>query len=230
MEQGITFEQVQKAMLHLRDQDERVSRRNVRSITGGGMSTVHKLMRMVEEQESLQNDLFAKEMSDSFLTAFKKEIAVQTKALTEKYEHQVESFQKREQELIEELTDLETKANTFEKKLESLKASTNKDRQQAEKDLAVARESICRLENWVTGYMTERKDIDKVLETVRAENVSRQCNIESLQMTVEKQRSHIDQLTQSLSDSRKELAAAEKKAAVAQQKLADLKDTLAKAT
>ena len=49
MKSPLTLENVQQAVDQLKKQGKRISRRNVLAITGGGMSTVRRLMIQVEE-------------------------------------------------------------------------------------------------------------------------------------------------------------------------------------
>jgi chromosome segregation ATPase len=205
MEQGITLEQVQKTMNHLRDQGERISRRNVRAITGGGMTTVHRLMGLVEKEEALKNRLTDKDISDTFITACRSEISLQTKSITEKYEQQIQTLHKHEQELIDALTESETRAESLDNELQILKSSTCRERQAAEKDLAVATESIRRLESWMSDYTSEKKESDGILEEIHKNDTRKQYRIEALEQALASQEKTISTLSNDLNWARNKL-------------------------
>ena len=173
MDQVVTVERVQNAIKHLQDLGERVSRRNVRAITGGGMSTVHRLMTLVEEEELCRERLASKEISGAFLTALRNEINLQTKMLVESYDQQIQALKTKEQELLEALKEAEGNVEKLDEELDLLKASTSKDRQKTEKDLAVAKESIRRLEAWNSELKAERKETNKTLQDLRADNIKK---------------------------------------------------------
>lgn len=187
MQQNVTLESVQKTMKHLQDLGERVSRRNVRAITGGGMSTVHRLMSVVEEQEALQDGLFANGISETFLAALKNEIAQQLKSTTENYQTQIRKLKTREQEIIEALAAVEEKNADIDRELIQLKETSSREQHEAEKAQAVAQESIRRLENWIEDYKTERKELSAALEAARAENISSKRRIENLEKDLKRQ-------------------------------------------
>ncbi len=205
MDQGITLEQVQKAMTLLREQGERVSRRNVRSITGGGMSTVHRLMSLAEEEDAVLTRLSNKGISETFLSACRSEIALQTKIITENYEQQICALKTQQQELVDALADSEDNAEKLSKELSTLKATTDKEQRKAEKDLAIANESIRRLEIQIDRYITERDNIESLLEDTRADNVSKQCQIKSLKENLADQDKTIAILSSDLNWARNKL-------------------------
>ncbi len=184
MEQIMTLERVQNAIKYLQDHGERVSRRNVRAITGGGMSTVHRLMSLAEEEDLCRSRLASKEISGTFLTALRSEITLQTKGLAQSYEQQIQDLKGQEQELIDALEDAEEKSAKLEDDLNLLKESTDKSRQKTEKDLAVAKESIRRLESWQNEFKAERKEMVKTLDNLRTDNIRKTQRIETLELTV----------------------------------------------
>jgi chromosome segregation ATPase len=205
MEQGITLEQVQKAMTHLREEGERVSRRNVRALTSGGMTTVHRLMGMVEKEESLQNRFASKEISDAFITAFRLEISLQTKAITEKFELQIQTLNNHEQELVDALAESESRSEALFNEFKSHKSASTKERQSTEKNLAVAKESIRMLEARISDYLAERKETDMKIDDIRTDNISKQCQIKALEKALEEQEKTIATLSSDLHWARNKL-------------------------
>lgn len=226
MEQPISLEQVQHAIKQLQEQGERVSRRNVRAITGGGMSTVHRLMGILEEQEALQGSVSTEGISETFGNALRLEIAMHVKVATESHQQQVSLLKAREQEALEALETSETKADLLEKQISSLKELLSKERQEADKSQAVARESIRRLETWVGNSKDELRELNDTIDTVRSENIALKIQVDSLSEAMIKAEKSVDRLALDLGKTQKALAEAEKKAAVSQQKAADLKDVL----
>lgn len=226
MVQAISLEQVQQAIKQLREQGERVSRRNVRAIIGGGMSTVHRLMGMVEEQESLQGNVSAEGISGTFVNALRLEIANHVKAATESHQLKVSLLKAREQEALEALEASETKVDLLEKEITSLKEQFAKERQDADKSQAVALENIRRLEVWVENSKDENRELNGSIDTVKAENIALKIEVDILSETLAKAESSVERLTADLTKTQKALAVAKKKAAVSQQKAEDLKDAL----
>ncbi len=226
MDQGISLDQVQQAIKQLREEGERVSRRNVRAITGGGMSTVHRMMGLVEEQDALQDTFSTKDVSETFLNALRCELSRQVKAATEGLQKQIILLKAREQEAIEALESSESKVALLEKESKDLEELGARERQEADKALAVDRESIRRLEQWTGDYVKERQDFNEALDAVKAENIAYKFQVETLGEALTNTEKSIDRLTLDLSKTQKALAEAEKKAAVAQQKAVDLKDAL----
>ena len=184
MDQVVTIERVQSAIKQLQDLGERVSRRNVRAITGGGMSTVHRLMTLAEEEELYRKRLVSKEISEAFLNAFKNEISLHTKLLVENYEQQIKAIKTQEQEILDALKEAEGNLEKLDEELSLLKATANRDQQKVEKDLAVAKESILRLEAWHTDLKAERKESRKTLEDLRTDNIKKTQRIETLELTI----------------------------------------------
>ncbi|SHJ88417.1 hypothetical protein SAMN02745165_03444 [Malonomonas rubra DSM 5091] len=182
MDMGITFEQVKRAMKHLHDLGERVSRRNVRAITGGGMSTVHRLMCLAEEQNALQDGLFANGISETFLNALRTEITTQLKSATENSKKQIDLLKARELEITEALSAAEEKAEALGKEVGQLRETKEKEQREAEKAQAVAEECIRRLGIWIDDYKAERKVLTEALETAQAENVRNKVRIEGFEL------------------------------------------------
>jgi hypothetical protein len=52
MEDIVTIEAVKNAIHKLKGEGERVTRRNVLAVTGGSMSTVHRMMGQIEDMEA----------------------------------------------------------------------------------------------------------------------------------------------------------------------------------
>jgi len=228
MKQSVSLEQVQQAMKQLKEQGERVSRRNVWAMTGGGMSTIHRLMGMVEEQQALQGTVSTEGISEAFVCALRLEIATHVKKATESHQQQISLLKSREQEALDSLEVSETKADLLERELSSLKEQLTRERQEADKSQAVARESIRRLEIWVGNSRDEHRELNGTIDTVRAENIALKIQVDTLSESLTKTERSVDKLTQELNKTQRALAEAEKKAAVSQQKAADLKDILAR--
>jgi chromosome segregation ATPase len=228
MEQGVTLDQVQQAINHLRQQGERVSRRNVRAITGGGMSTVHRLMGLVEEQEVIQGSVSTEGLSEACVKALRLEIGNHVSAATESCQKQIVLLKAREQEVLDALETSEVKAALLDSELTVQKEQNARERQEAEKSLAVALESIRRLEKWVGDYLNERRELNKTIDAVKAENITFKLHVGTLGETLTKAEKSVDRFSLELTKTQRALAEAEKKAAVAQQKANDLKDALAR--
>ena len=75
MKSSLTLENVQQAIVQLQQKGERISRRNVLAITGGGMSTVHRLMIQVEDIDAQKAMAATTGLSTSLLVAINTEIA-----------------------------------------------------------------------------------------------------------------------------------------------------------
>lgn len=226
MEQAISLEQVQQAIKQLREQGERVSRRNVRAITGGGMSTVHRLMGMVEEQAAVQGIVSAQGISDAFVNALRLEISAQVKAATENLQQQISLLKAREQEALDALEASESKADLLQKQISSIQELLAKERQDADKDQAVAQESIRRLETWVGLSKDECRELNDTIDNLKSENIALKIQVDSQGEFLVKAEKSADKLAQDLGKTQKALTEAKKKAAVSEQKATDLKNAL----
>ena len=140
MEQTVTAIKVQEAITQLRHNKERVSRRNVLAITGGGMSTVHRLMSQLEDADALKASAPADGISANLQNAILAEIGSNVLASTAACQEQIQLLQGRESEALDALVEAETKVETLTAELMINKTQADQHRHRTEKDHAVASE------------------------------------------------------------------------------------------
>lgn len=229
MEQAVNLKKVQTAIDQLRDRGERVSRRNVRAITGGGMSTVHKLMSEAEDYEALRSMAPQRGISETLLKAIQAEIGGQVKIATTALREQVISLQQREAEALEALTEIEAKNETLAADLETVTQQTLQKQQEMVTAKAVAAETICRLEQTVIDLQYERQKLTTTLEEVRISAAQTTLQIEVAEQAAGKAENNVERLERELQRLQKSQSETEKRAAASAQKAADLREALAKA-
>jgi chromosome segregation ATPase len=229
MESTVTLVKVTRAIEHLQQRGERVSRRNVQAITGGGMSTVHKLMSQVEDNNALLVTIPAPGISKALQTAIRTEIATEIQNATEVLNAQIHQLQGREVEAIEALAEAEGKAERLSAELKTLRNQTDLVRQDAEKNQAVSAETIGRLEGIIREFDNERRDLNASLESARIEITKAELKLDLANQITEKAEAVAEQQRAEVIKVRKFLVESEKKAAVAWQKVKDLREALTKA-
>ena len=214
MEQIVTLAKVQDAISHLQKHGERISRRNVLALTGGGMSTVHKLMSQVEDVEALRASAPASVLSDSLVNTILAEIGRQVQIATVTLQEQIKHLKGRETEALEALADVETRNQEITAELAATLKQTDQERANAEKDRAVATEKIQRLEENIFQLEQERNQLAETAEASRIATAKVQLQFEQTGQVAVKAEAQSEKLTTELMKTQKKLAETEKRAAV----------------
>jgi chromosome segregation ATPase len=227
MEKVVTLEKVQEAINQLRSRGEKVSRRNVLAITGGGMGTVHQLMAQAEELEARESEGHPEGISMALRNAIFTEIGGQVEAATRALAEQVTKMRDREAEAYQSLAESEAKAQSLTLALAALKEESDQQRKMADTASALATEKIAQLEKAVTDLQIENKRLSMAGEDARLETVKARTQTEHAHIDLRKAETKISQLAAELDELRKSLADAEKREAVAEQRVQDLTEALA---
>ncbi|SHJ89820.1 replication region DNA-binding N-term [Malonomonas rubra DSM 5091] len=229
MEQGVNRESVQKAIELLRDHGERVSRRNVRRLTGGGMSTVHKLMSELEALDSLRELAPKDGISDALQKMILQEIGEQVKHATKKYQEQMGEGEVRERELLEALSDTESVIQNQATELEAVKAQAEEFKKEAATAQAVSEETIYRFEKTVIELHEERKQQNELIEKLKVDLAKAEQRAERSEESASNAESTIARLHDDVQKLQKTNLEIEKRAAASAQKSSDLREALGKA-
>lgn len=185
MEQVVTLAKVQEAIKQLRNNGERVSRRNVRVITGGGMSTVHRLMSQVEEVEAFQAASLDQNISGSLQKAINAEIEMHVKKATEALHVQIRQLKNREDEALEALTRSENRVNGLEGELTELRDTLASERLEAEKRAAVASGKISAMGKELSDRQAEIRALTDALREAQIEQAKAQVRFEQIEKLIE---------------------------------------------
>lgn len=228
MERTITLHKVQAAIRELRDNGERVSRRNVLAITGGGMSTVHQLMSQVEDLEALQASVPDPNISEELRKVLLVEIGTQVKKATETLQEQIRQLQGREQEALEALAAFEARTEKLSQALMAARGEVEKERLAKEKAGAVAAETIARQEKMVSGLRAEKMQLNSSLESERIELARSRVLLENATQAADTSASKSRSLDAELERTRKTLAETGRRAAAAKQQVLELQKALTK--
>jgi chromosome segregation ATPase len=229
MEQTVNLKKVQSAILHLRAQGERVSRRNVRSITGGGMSTVHKLMSEVEDFEALQAIAPKDGISELLHNTILAEMGEQIKQATAKLQEQIRQLQTRESEALDALAEVETINERLEAELEETTQQASQLQKSFETAETVAKDTIDRLEQSIIDLHPERQRCNEDKEATKIELVKTQLQIEAAQQTANNAEEKNVQLLDDIQKQKLTQTETEKRAAISAQRATDLREALVKA-
>lgn len=229
MEQTVNLQKVRSAILHLRAQGERVSRRKVRSITGGGMSTVHKLMSEVEDFEALQAIAPKDGISELLHNTILAEMGEQIKQATAKLQEQIRQLQARESEALDALAEEEETNERLTTELEEMTQQTSQLQKSFETAETVAKDTIDRLEQIIISLQQERQRINEEKETTKIELVKRQLQIEAAQQTANNAEEKNAQLLDEIQKQNLNQTETEKRAVISAQRAADLREALVKA-
>ena len=228
MEKIVTLEKVQDAIKALRGRGEKVSRRNVRAITGGGMGTVHQLMVEAENIESLQSTSPRDRISQTLQNAILSEIGGQIEEATLKLQEQLDRMRSREDEVYQSLDESERKVKALDSELIRVKEESDIKLKEVDKDLALATEKNNLLENSVAGLQEENKKLVATAEAAKIETAKAQTQTEHANQAATKAETRAGQLAGEVEVLRSELTDTEKKLAVTEQRADDLAEALAK--
>ena len=229
MEQTVTLLKVQAAIKSLRESGERISRRNVLAMTGGGMSTVHRLMSQLEDAEAIQATMPDSMISPVLQKAIRVEIETQVQRATTTIQEHVCSLQGREQEALDSLARIEEEVSVSNVELVALKKQLAEERDGAEKDKTVSMITIDRLEKAVNEGRVERQELIASVESARIGETKALMQIEQFKQASTKADTYAARLNTELLTVREALAEAEKRVAVSKQQVMDLRKSLRKA-
>lgn len=229
MEQTVDLKKIQNAIEHLRAQGERVSRRNVRSITGGGMSTVHRLMSEVEDFEALQAIAPKDGISEHLHKTILAEIGVQIKQTTEKLHEQIRQLKTREAEALDALAEVEEKNKRLIAELGELTQRVSLLQKSSETAETVTEDIIKRLEQTVTDLNQERQRLNEEKEAVKIKLAKAQLQIETAEKAEKNAEEEVFQQQEKIQKLQQAQIEAEKSSAASVQKATDLREALVKA-
>jgi chromosome segregation ATPase len=230
MEQIIDLEQVKTAMQALRSQGERVSRRNVRRfLGGGGMSTIHRLMKDIEELEDLHTRAAHQTLSDALFKTILKEIASQVEQATAGSREQIKQLEIRESEAIEDLTVMEQQYAKLQAEQTALARQLDEQQNQSAKAMAVAEQTIHQLR---LANSDLEEDCDQLLQTIKTEKIAgatTRLQLEAANQAAGKAENQAEKCAKEIQQLIRLNTDTEKKVAAATQKAADLREALVKA-
>jgi chromosome segregation ATPase len=228
MEKIVTIEKVQDAIRELRKRGEKVSRRNVRAITGGGMGTVHQLMNEAENLEAIQADSQDGGISKALQNAILSEIAGQVEAATAEIQEQLDKMRDRADEAYQALSESEEKVHTLTEELTRVEKEFEQKNKEADKALASEFEKNRLLEKDLAGLREENKNLATAGEAARILAAKAQAQTDHAVQNLTKAEAKVVQLTNELEAQRRKLVQAEKGVAVAEQRANDLAEALVK--
>jgi len=228
MEQGVTLSKVQDAMQQLRTQGERVSRRNVRALTGGSMSTVHRLMSKIQDDDAQKAQQPESLLSPNLVKAIAAELQEKVRIATDALLEQIEQMKEQGEEILAELARAEEKNAALES---SLKSSEERVRQ-----------GVAELQRVEACYQARETIQKQALQDAREEIQSLRSRILDLLLEKERLLSQAEHLEKELSQAmdrerllageldaaREKIVDLEKNAAVTKQQLQEQKRRLAK--
>lgn len=219
---AVTIEQVNAAIAQLRERGERVSRKNVLNITGGSMSTIHRLMGEIEETEARAAAAPLTEGIDERVQgALLNWIHGRVDDATGALEAKIVRLQGRETEALEALGGAETRIEALTDELAAAQAQADQDRQAAKEAAAVAAKEIEGLGKTVEALQIERKQLIEAGAAARTEAAKAELQVDRADAAAEKAETELQAL-------RERLPVAEKAAAVAEQRAVDLETALVK--
>lgn len=229
MKLPLTLENVQQAIAQLQQHGERISRRNVLAITGGGMSTVHRLMIQVEDIDAHKALAAITGLSASLLLAIKAEIDDKTGQTTHLLNEQIQRMKQRDQESLDSLALMEEQLEGLSVNLKKLTEELKQERSTFAKVQVLADHTNANLHQALAQQQEASRQLTNKIEMRGQENArigNQLAATEAHALKIEKQ---WDDTRRELEQSRNQHADAEKRAAVAKQKAADLREALMKA-
>ncbi|MFO7814020.1 MAG: hypothetical protein R6V21_13730 [Pelovirga sp.] len=228
MKSSLTLEKVQQAVDQLKKQGERISRRNVLAITGGGMSTVHRLMIQVEEIDAQKALAAATGLSASLLAAINSEIAEKVSQTTQLLHEQIQGLKRREQEAFDFMALMEEQSEALAVNLKESTENREQERADFAKIKATADHAVAHLQQSLAQQQEANQQLREKVEMLGHENARARHQAEVTEAHSFKLEKQLDVIRRELEHSRSQYADAEKRAAVAKQKAADLRETLVK--
>lgn len=222
MKQTVTIEQVKAAIAQLRENGERVSRKNVIAITGGSMSTVHRLLVEIEEAEARAAAAPPAEGIDERVqSALLNWIRGRVDEATGGLESKILRLEERETEALESLNTAELRIDALTEEVADAKAQADQERQTAKEAAAAASAKIVELEKVITELRRERQQLIETGAAARTESAKAQLQVERADEAAKKAEAQLHDLG-------KQLPVAQRAAAVAEQHAQDLAEALAK--
>jgi chromosome segregation ATPase len=228
MEVILTIDEVRGAIQKLKGEGERVTRRNVLAVTGGSMSTVHRMMSQIEDTEAKAAASSFGGISESLNRAIREEVDQNIQKETKVLQDQIALLRDREKQALDALAAVELRADRLAQDLESTRSKTGQEKIELEKCMAVARETILSLEQKVDAGNRDRFQLTESAGSDRQEASMLKFQLEREEQIAAKLEEKNEQLIAVLSAEKKALAQAEKDAAVAHQRAADLSAALEK--
>lgn len=222
METQVMLEDVMRAIEALRERGEKVTRRGVLAITGGGMTRVHRLMGEVLEIEERSAKAPVAEIGITLNKAILAEIGERVQEATSEMERIVNNQKERNREL---LTDMEALEGQFQKQSEVLaqcEQALEKERQDTKLAAAVAAKENQELRNRIEALEIERRQLIEAGESSRAELAKVQYQIERADKAAEQAEARASRAEAAVRDLHDRLALAEKDKAVAVQHARDM--------
>lgn len=128
MEKTVDLRQVTEAVRQLRDRGERLSRRNVQTMVGRSMTTVHRLLDELLSTERAMSTVQTSIIFDGLVRVIIGEIGGQVHAATGELDLRVAELMAREQEILSGLEGSERRGATLEKKLSDVRAMLSGER------------------------------------------------------------------------------------------------------
>lgn len=229
MEEHVTLEKVQSAIRQLRENGERVSRRNVRDITGGGMSTVHRIMSQIEDQAMLREVLPDEAFSTALRKAIAAEITDHVEKATASFLGQISQLKGREQEALAALTQAEDRVAALGTALDESRDLVRKDRESARIAAVAAQARQSDLEQLLQDCRAEEQCLRSALENARIDKGRAEFQVQQLEKDLDKSAGHAERLVIEVATTRKRLVEVERAAAVAKQQVQDLRKLLTRA-
>lgn len=230
MQPSIDLEKVKTAMQTLRSRGERISRRNVRQLLGsGGMSTIHKLMKDIEELDSMQVKISRRGISENFMKAVIQEIDEKINQATADLQEEVRQLQDRETEAIEMLSNIEKENEDLTSELADVAQQFGALQKQSDKEKAVAGETITRLEQTIDQLDEECHQLQQEIEAEKIESVKTQFNLTLTEQSAANAEDQVGDLRREIQKLQKTNAEIEKRSATSAQRATDLREALMKA-
>lgn len=230
MEQIIDLEQVKAAMQTLRSQGERISRRNVRRfLGGGGMSTIHRLMKDIEELEDLQTKAAHNNLSDALLKTILKEIEAQVELATAACRERIKQLETRESEAVEDLTLMEQQHAELQAKQTALASQLDELQNQSDRAMAAAEQTIHQLRLANSELDDNCDQLRQIIETEKIERAKTKLQLEAAEQAAGKAENQAEQFAKEIQKLTRLNTDMEKKVAASSQKAADLREALTKA-
>lgn len=230
MERTVDLRRVFEALKQLREQGERVSRRNVQALVGGSMTTVNRLMDEALAMERAASVPRTADLSEGLIGAILGEIGDRIKRATQELEMRVEELTAREKEILAGLEREEERVVALEKELAFSKRCAAEERQVAEKAAAVSAEHQRSLKEQYDKLLTERDNLVRSGEVARTESAKAQLQIERADIATQKAEARVRELEEKLSLLTSAKVDAERRAAVAESQARDLNERLSDLT
>ncbi|MDO3380402.1 DNA-binding protein [Geoalkalibacter halelectricus] len=222
METQVMLEDVMRAIEALRERGEKVTRRGVLAITGGGMTRVHRLMGEVLEIEERSAKAPVAEIGITLNKAILAEIGERVQEATAEMERIVNNQKERNRELLSDMEALEGQLQKETEALAQCERILEIERQDTKLAAAVATKENQDLRTRIEALEIERRQLIEAGEASRSELAKVQFQIERADKTAEQGEQRAIKAEGVARDLHARLVAAEKDRAVAVQHAKDL--------